>query len=368
VPSVGDGDGGRLLTLHRREPNDVRGLFSTAAAMFGRPEYAWAAGGLAPETHWLLGPAGGTAFSAIAPAPPESSSHRLFGAGGYVVMRSGWEPRDHQVIFDVGPLGPPSAAGHAHADLLSVQCAMFGEPCVVDPGTFRYAADPSWRNMFRGTAAHSTVTVDSVGQAMPAGPFAWQATPRARLRRFDSDDSLAYADAEHGAYSRLPDPVVHRRRVLFLKPRHLVIVDDLEGKTEHRIDTRFQFAPLRVEQRDDWVRATGARGDGLLIRSFSDVELTTRIAEGSEDPAQGWVSPDYGQRRPAPVMIVTAEARLPLRIITLLIPIAGEPGPPPEVALLSMANRRPAGLVLDGGRDTLRFEEEGVVINGRTFP
>jgi len=283
-------------------------------------------------------------------------------------MRSGWGPRDHQIILDVGPLGPPEAAGHAHADLLSVQCATFGEPCIVDPGTFRYAADPLWRDIFRGTAAHSTVTVDGVGQAMPSHAFAWHATPRARLRRFASDESLGYADAEHDAYCRLADPVVHRRRVLFLKPRFLVIVDDLEGKAGHRIDTRFQFAALRAEQRDGWVRATGPGGAGLLIRSFANVELTTRIAEGSEAPPEGWVSPDYGQRRPAPVLIVTAEALLPLRIMTLLVPTAGEADQPPGVSLLDRGDRRPAGLILDGGRDTLRFEEEGVVVNGRSFP
>jgi hypothetical protein len=368
APGVGDSDGGWLLPLHRREPNDMRGIFSTAAALFERPEYAWAAGGLAPETQWLLGPVGAATFRAIAPAPPHASAHELFRTGGYVVMRSGWEPRDHQVIFDVGPLGPPDAAGHAHADLLSVQCALFGEPCVVDSGTFMYAANRPWRDMFRGTAAHSTVTVDGAGQALPAGPFAWQATPGARLRRHASDDSIAYADAEHSAYGRLPDPVVHRRRLFFLKPRILIIVDDLEGNAVHRIDARFQFAPLRVEQQDGWVRAVGSRGGGLLIRSFANVGLTTRIVEGSEVPPQGWVSPDYGQRRAAPVMIVTAEERLPLRIITLLIPAAGEPVVAPRVSLLDADARRPSGLVLDGGRDTLRFEEDGVVVNGRRFP
>jgi hypothetical protein len=368
VPSMGDGDGGWLLPLHRRDPHDVRGIFSTAAALFGRPEYAWVAGGLAPETRWLLGPEGAAAFRAVAPAPPQPSSHELFGAGGYVVMRSGWGPRDHQIIFDVGPLGPSRAAGHAHADLLSVQCALFGEPFIVDPGTFRYAADPLWRDSFRSTAAHSTVTVDGLGQAMPSRPFAWQATPRARLRRFASDESLGYADAEHDAYVRLPDPVVHRRRILFLKPRCLVIVDDLEGKAGHRIDTRFQFAPLRAEMQDGWVHARAPGGAGLWIRCLANVDLTTRIAEGREAPAEGWVSPDYGQRRPAPVMIVTAEALLPLRIITLLIPTAGEPGLPPEVSLLDGGETRPAGLLIDGGRDTLRFEDEGVVVNGRSFP
>jgi hypothetical protein len=283
-------------------------------------------------------------------------------------MRSGWEPRDHQIIFDVGPLGPPTAAGHAHADLLSVQCAMFGERCLVDPGTFLYAANRPWRDMFRGTAAHSTVMVDGAPQAMPAGPFAWHATPSARLRRHASDDTLGYADAEHSGYCRLPDPVVHRRRVLFLKPRLMIVVDDLEGRATHRIDARFQLAPMQVEQRDGWVRAVGPGGGGLLIRSFANVGLTTRVVEGGEVPPQGWVSPDYGQRRPAPMMIVTAEQRLPLRIITLLIPTAGEPGAPPEASLLDPGARRPSGLVLEGGRDTLRFEEDGVVVNGRKFP
>jgi len=368
VPSVGDGDGGWLLPLHRRDPDDMRATFSTAAALFRRPDYAWAAGGLAPETQWLLGTSGAAAFRALAPAPPEDSSHGLFGTGGYVVMRSGWEPGDHQIIFDVGPLGPPAAAGHAHADLLSVQCAMFGEPCVVDSGTFLYATDRSWRDAFRGTAAHSTVMVDGAGQAEPDGPFAWHDTPGARLRRHASDDSLGYADAEHRAYCRLPDPVVHRRRVLFLKPRLLIIVDDLEGDGHHRIDARFQFAPLRVEQRDGWVRALRPRGRGLMMRSFANVDLTTQIVEGSEAPPQGWVSPHYGQRRPAPVMIVTAETRLPLRIITLLLPAAGEPVAAPEVSLLDGDARRPSGVVLDGGRDTLRFEDDAVVVNGRRFP
>ena len=367
VPSVGDGDGGWLLPLQRREPNDLRGIFSTAAALFPRSEYAWAAGGLAPETQWLLGSPGAAAFHAIRPAPPEVSSHGLFRAGGYVVMRSGWEPRDHQVIFDVGPLGPPGAAGHAHADLLSVQCALFGEPFVVDSGTFLYAANPPWRDIFRGTAAHSTVMVDGVGQAVPAGPFAWKALPAARLRRHASDESLGYADAEHSGYCRLPDPVVHRRRVLFVKPRLLFIVDDLLGGDRHRIDARFQFAPSRVEQRAGWVRVVGPRGRGLLVRSFARVGLTTRIVEGSELPREGWVSPDYGTRRPAPMVIVTAEERLPLRIITLLIPTAGEPGVPPEVALLDGDAPQPSGLVLDGGRDRVRFEDDGVVVNGRRF-
>src|SRR5207245_7623569 len=42
IPQIGDGDAGRLLPLTPGPPDDFRGLFSTAAAVFGPSDYAWA--------------------------------------------------------------------------------------------------------------------------------------------------------------------------------------------------------------------------------------------------------------------------------------------------------------------------------------
>ena len=140
LPQIGDSDGGWILPFELRGADDVRGVFSTAAALFRRPDYAWAAGGPTLETFWLLGEDGLAAFAALEPAPPERRSSRVFHEGGYVVMRNGWAPDDHQLIFDVGPLGCPHSGGHGHADLLSVQCAAFGEPYLADAGTGSYHA------------------------------------------------------------------------------------------------------------------------------------------------------------------------------------------------------------------------------------
>src|SRR5262249_15603784 len=107
LPSMGDADGGWLLPLDARAPDDLRGLFSTAAVLCKRADYAWAAGGAAPETLWLLARSGIDAYEALDPKPPEAAPTRLFSDGGCVVMRSGRTPHDHQLIFDVGPLGCP---------------------------------------------------------------------------------------------------------------------------------------------------------------------------------------------------------------------------------------------------------------------
>jgi hypothetical protein len=367
LPMIGDADGGSLLPLAIRAPDDVRGVFAVAAALFGRRDYAWAAGGQAPETLWLLGRPGAERFAALDPAPPATPPTRLFGDGGYVVMRSGWEADAHQLIFDVGPLGCPISGGHGHADLLSIQCAVFGEPHLVDAGTYRYAVEPRWRDFFRSTAAHSTVVVDGSGQAVPEGPFAWASRPAARLQRWRPAPGLDFADGEHDAYTRRSRPIRHRRRVVFVKRSYWIVIDDLLGTAEHDVEVRFQFAPLVVSLGTDlWARAARHGGRGLLVRPFADVELKGEVREGHVEPIEGWVSADYGQRVPAPVLIYSATVPLPFRAVTLLLPVVDTSAPAPEVALLTDDRARLAGVALGDGRDVLTWNEDGVTLRERT--
>jgi len=215
IPAIGDVDGGALLPLSRRRPEDAAGTFATAAAMFHRSDFAWAANGIAPEVLWLMGLDGLRAFDALDPVPPAGPASRAFPVGGYAIMRNQWDDDASQMIVDIGPLGCPGSSGHGHADLLSVQCAIFGEPCLVDGGNFCYTADAEWRDFFRSTAAHSTLAIDGRTQSEPAGPFGWRERPRVRLREWHSSPQLDFLDAEHDAFSRRGDPIVHRRRILF---------------------------------------------------------------------------------------------------------------------------------------------------------
>jgi hypothetical protein len=359
LPQIGDADGGWLLPLTRRAPGDARGVFAVAAVWFDRPDYAWAAGGPAPELAWLLGSAGLAELDALAPGPPRGGASRALADGGYAVMRSGWTPDAHQLVLDAGPLGCRVSAGHGHADLLGVQCAAFGEAYLVDPGTYAYADRP-WRDFFRGTAAHSTVMVDGLDQAEPDRTFSWRRRPRATLREWTSDEALDFADAEHAAYARLADPVRHRRRVLFVKPRYWVVVDDLDGAAPHRVELRFQFAPLEVALDDGWVRARGRAGRGLLLRAFASAPLRAEIRCGRQHPREGWYSGDYGRRTPAPAAVFSADTRLPLRLVTLIWPVEDAAAPPPRAWPVTSRHSALAGLVLDRGervvleRDAIR--------------
>jgi hypothetical protein len=363
MPAIGDADGGCVVPLAPRAPGDLRGIFATAAVVFQRPDYAWAAEGVQPEALWLVGPAAVAASQALAAAPPVEAS-RAFAVGGYVVMRSGWQPDAHHLVFDVGPLGCADSAPHGHADLLSVQLSAFGEPYLVDPGTYAYSSDRAARDHFRGSGAHATVEVDDQAQAEPAGAFGWRQWPQARLHRFVSTPELDFADASHDAYARLRDPVVHRRRVVFVRsPGYWVLVDDLIGASEHDLRLRFPFAPLSVSaEPGGWVRAVSPGGRALLLRAFARVPLRVRIAQGSSSPLEGWVSPDFGRREPAPVVVLDAVARLPLRIVTLLLPVVDPARPAPPVRPLLDADGVPIGLSFDDRHQSLRFGADGFTL------
>lgn len=359
LPQIGDADGGWLLPLVPRSPGDGSGVFSTAAALFGRADHGWAGGGLTPEVLWLLGPDGAAAVDRLGCAPPQGGPSKLLPQGGYAVMRSGWDRHADQVVFDVGPLGCHVTGAHGHADLLSVQASFGGEPYLVDPGTFRYTADEGWRSYYRGTGAHSTVDVDGAGQAVPRGAFAWMSRPAARLTHWEATAGRDVAVGEHRAYERLTDSVIHRRTVIRERSRRCIVVDDVDGRAEHRVDLRFQFAPMPVTlDPSQWVRAVRSPTAGLFIHAFASILLKAAVLEGELDPRQGWVSTAYGCHEPAPVLLYAAVTRLPLRIITVLIPTDDPVGPPPSVSPLSERGEM-VGVVFDGNHEIRVAEVSG---------
>ncbi len=364
MPQIGDADGGWLLSMVPRAADDFRGIWSVAGAFFGRPDYTWAAGGVTPELFWLLGPTGAKVFDALPAAPPQTALSQVFPDGGYVVMRSGWELDAHQLIFDVGPLGCPISGGHGHADLLSVQCAAFGEPFLVDAGTYCYGGDSGSRDYFRSTHAHSTVIVDGEPQAIPAGPFQWRARPGARLRRWLTTPDADFADADHSAYLRLGHGLVHRRRVVFVRDGYWVLMDDLEGSGEHHVVLQFQFAPVDLDVDPTlWARAHGRRGRGLFLRPFTAVPLSASVHEGDPAPMRGWVSSVYGQHAPAPVLVYSTVTSLPLRVMTLLLPTIDSHADVPVIAPLVGKEGLPVGLMFDDGSG-VQIRSSGAVVLG----
>jgi uncharacterized heparinase superfamily protein len=237
------------------------------------------------------------------PCPPEDlpavnpaagsgeDGNDLLARSGWAVIRGG---RGGHLTFDAAPMGLDHLPGHGHADTLGITLFDGGRWLVVDPGVYRYHDRP-WRDHFRGTRAHSTVTVDGADQCLFLGPFRVAYPPRARLL----ERTPHSAAGEHDGYRRLSPPVTHRRRVAWLGEGHWEVSDTILGGG-HALRASLQLAPGAAVAREGEVGWTARWEDGTSLA----VEAGPLPAGARLEVEEGWHSPSWNLRVPAPRLVV----------------------------------------------------------------
>ncbi|MFM8892755.1 MAG: heparinase II/III family protein, partial [Planctomycetia bacterium] len=110
--------------------------------------------GVAPEPSELDRYAQSLPFGAPC-LPADGITHLQ--SSGYVRLQRG----PAVLIMDVGDVGPDFCPAHAHADTLAIELSLFGQRVIVNSGISCYGTGEE-RLRQRGTAAHSTVTVEGL--------------------------------------------------------------------------------------------------------------------------------------------------------------------------------------------------------------
>jgi uncharacterized heparinase superfamily protein len=317
TPFFGDDDGGRLVMLDEREASDFRAPLSTGACLFERGDYKFAAGTLAEETLWLLGPQGVEAFDRLSAHTPAYDSS-AFTEGGYYVMRDGWARQSNYLLVDAGPHGGLNY-GHAHADALSFELSARGRSMLVDPGTYTYTGSAQMRNLFRSTAAHNTLTIDNESQSLPCGPFDWKTVARSSVRRWMSLPAFDFFEGEHDGYERLPEPAKHVRSILFIKGDYWIVRDRVETRGSHQYDLNFHFAP------DCELETETVNGPEHVRASYEGSARMSLFVFGTEGhwrTSEGFVSPCYGKLVQSPRATFSMRGAGSQDFISLLMPDA----------------------------------------------
>jgi hypothetical protein len=309
IPIVGDDDGGKLLELDERSSVDARTPLGVGAVLFNRTDFACVAGPASAEMVWLTGPSGFDRFRAIPPVPPARTS-RAFPDGGVYVLRDGWHEKASTVVVDAGPHGFLNG-GHSHADALSLDLTVRGEPIFVDPGTYTYTSEPDLRDHFRSTAAHNAATIDGLGSAEPSGPFAWSTRAQGRSRLWCPASSAVLFVGSHDGFERLSPPVSYERAIVFLPPDLWVVIDTMSGARERELRVHWQCAPGVTVETDP---------DASLLLSMNSARKLRMVTAEAEPISitQGWVSRKYGAREAAPHLSCTARGSRASSLATIL--------------------------------------------------
>jgi len=314
LEGFGDDDGGRVFNPRRNRVECMTDPLALGSAIYDCECYPAAA--LTEEAIWLFGE---RALKALA-KPQASAASKAFTSGGIYLINDD-TPYPQQMMIDAGPQGA-GRSGHGHADALSIRFALNRRRLLIDPGTYCYISggrERGERDQFRGTAAHNTLRIDGVDQAVADGLFAWKSIPNVKAERWVNGQTFDLFSGSHDGYCRLPEPVIHRRSIFHVKGGSWFVRDLAEGEGIHLLESFWHFAPeVRVKDEGGIVIASLANigeetGAGMAL-------LMDRNSAWKMEIAEGFVSPVYGLKQRAPVIRAAVSAKLPVDCGVLLVP------------------------------------------------
>ena len=312
MPLLGDDDGGLLLPLDHRSPDDLSALLLAGAVALERPDLAPAQA--SPSfAYWLCG-IEKTNLIRTAPGRVADWLDMYFACGGLAILRDGWDRSTAVGVIDAGPHGALSN-GHSHADALAMTLSLGATELFIDRGTLTYTGPE--RNFFRATESHNTLEIDDTSSVLPADPFKWLPgiPPRAQgvvcsSLHFSSFFGMATG---HMAGGR---PSAHCRGVLRRRGGPWVIHDRGVRTAARGGVLRWQLAPhLTAAVLDQYsvVIRDGAGGGvaTIFMRGAAPVRIVARD-----------VSPRFGQRVTAQCLELPLDSSL--EALTIVAPAGGD--------------------------------------------
>ncbi|MCE9590353.1 MAG: heparinase II/III family protein [Planctomycetes bacterium] len=324
IPLIGDNDSGRLHRMAVRDDDDLRYLLPLGAALFGDPSLKLPGVPFSEEALLHLGPRGLDIYNTMPASPPPAVSTAMRDSGWYVLRHGRSSVHvacgpNGQRYRNPDPSEPQSHGGHAHNDKLSITLSVGDRRVLVDPGQYCYTSDHALRNHSRSTASHNVVQIAGLEQQSLKSDYLFhqhdgRARPAVVKWQPNASDGPWFVGEHHGFAAGAG--VVCRRSLAPLGADGFSVEDAFavaNGAQPGPFDATFHLhlAPgLDVEDLGDNRWSLG----GLAAVEFPrDITFTAQTVED-------FVAPEFGARRPARVLRLTAELRAPLTVRWTLVP------------------------------------------------
>ena len=223
------------------------------------------------------------------------------------------------VIADVGVACPDDLPAHAHADIFSFELSAGGRRWIVDSGVGEYAAGP-WREYYRSTRAHNTLSIDGEDQIECWGSF--RVARRASIvgRQIVTLPGAIGVRAWHDGYRRLSTPAYVGRTFLTLEGLGWLIVDDVAAEGPREAEVCLHAAPDVTVTIEGTAGARLTDGSGAhLAVSWAGVDGVA-VVRGVMEPRQGWYAPEFGRHVPNDTLVGRAAFAGSVRCVMLLAP------------------------------------------------
>lgn len=290
---------------------DNRGALDAALRVFKRDDWDW------------LVSKGGRGHM------PDDPPSRFYPWAGQAIMRDDWEDTGHWAFFDIGPHG----RDHQHRDRLHLSLSLGNEDFLVDGGRYSYQPGPM-RDYFTGGRAHNVVRLHGADSRPPPNVVR-QPLPVMAVIQPKYDVFAATVEFPRQAWTG-QGPSRQTRLVIYLRGQYWLVLDWIWMSGSGEVETRWKFHPDRnVTIMDHRVVAHADNGEATLqIIPASAHTGRVNILSGIEGAQpQGWYSPQFHIRMPAPTAVYSIQARVGFHLNTWLL-WPGPTGDEPKVVLI----------------------------------
>lgn len=215
---------------------------------------------------------------------------------GWYTMRSGWNPMDLYLHYEVGPFG----AAHQHEDKLTFTISAYGKRLITEGGVYPYDSS-QWRKYVLSARAHNVVRVDGLDQNRRGGGF--NEVDKPLENRWITNE---FFDFGEGTYTegfgkdRLLK-VNQARSIFFVKPdkksdapAYWLLFDVMTPTDDlvHEYTSWFHYNTERTTKLPEFngIITADPNSANLLIAPLTPKDLKLDVIMGQEDPeVQGWV-------------------------------------------------------------------------------
>jgi hypothetical protein len=182
--------------------------------------------------------------------------------------------------------------GHFHNDQLAITISINGHPILVDPGSYLYTANSSWRNFFRSEENHNTFFAKNLSNIQQKDLFQLHLVPQNFTGNITNSQSIFKIHDYHKKYQKTG--FISHRKIIFNRIKKKLIIEDwIESNTEQNIIEKpltihswtFLLAPkINVKQINPFTWKIYIH-QKPVVSIFSTLALTIK---------EGFYSPVYG--------------------------------------------------------------------------
>lgn len=172
-------------------------------------------------------------------AKQDTFQFNTFETGGFTSAKF----KTNYFITDYGEVGMKGRGGHGHNDLFSFELMLDHQDIIVDPGCYTYTGNLELKSEMKSSLYHNGLVVDNKEIAPQIGEWGISNIATPECVTTSEDEKAVVISGEHSGYSRLENPVKHKRTFTLARDfSELFCQDEVFCNEKHEITRSMHFA------------------------------------------------------------------------------------------------------------------------------